>query len=274
MKFTITVSQKDINKSRADIIKRANKTVKVKGFRAGKAPDNLVEDQLDENKIVEEIIRTTVPPVYQKYIIKSKLKPISNPKITPKDISPNKEWTFDVEIAEKPTVTLTGYKQAVKKAKPSPKIWKPGEKPNQQDQKSEEDKKLKAIFDALANKCKVKIPPLLIEEEVNHALSNLITQIQKLGLSLEQYLSSMGKNSTQLREEYDSKAEHNLKIDFIIDAIGRQEKLLATDKDLKNFLSDVKDQKAVDAIEKSTYQQSMVLNAITRDRVINHLKDL
>ena len=275
MKFKITVPKKDIKKSRADIVNNAIKSIKIKGFRKGKAPKKLVKKELDESKIIEEIIRTTIPPIYQKHIKKNDLRPITNPKITPLALEPDTDWNFDVEIAQKPKVDLPDYKETVKKSKPTPKIIKPGEKDEvPKDPKQRDQELLLSIYAGLVKAISVNIPEMLIEEEVNHALSHLLQQVEKLGLTIDQYLSSMGKDIKQLKQEYANKAEYNLKVDFIIDAIAREEKIIASNKDLKDFLDKVQDENALKAIQSSPYQQALVKNAITRDRVVEHLKSL
>jgi len=48
-------------------------------------------------------------------------------------------------------------------------------------------------MDFLLRNIKIEIPKLLIEEEVNTRLSQLLERIEKLGLDLEKYLQTIGK---------------------------------------------------------------------------------
>ena len=60
-----------------------------------------------------------------------------------------------------------------------------------------------------------EIWPFLIEKETNRLLSQLLDELKRLGMSLDQYLASRGKTDEQLRSEYDERAEKDLKMEWV-----------------------------------------------------------
>ena len=273
MQFTLTIDRQTHQKAKKAIVDQAIKKITVKGFRKGKAPRHKAEAALDQNRIIEETINQILPPAYNQYIKANDLKPITQPKITPTNIGPDSDWQFTVEIAQKPEVDLGDFHAGVKKAKPGPDIIKPGQQ-TPADPKEQEQQLMTAIYQALLQSAKVDIPPLLIQEESNRSLSQLLEQIDQLGLTIEQYASSIGRSVAIIRKDYQQKAETSLKLDFIIDAIAQKEKLTAGDTEYRQFLDQVTDPKVKSGIETDPYRQAMIKHALTRDRVINFLKDL
>jgi FKBP-type peptidyl-prolyl cis-trans isomerase (trigger factor) len=118
---------------------------------------------------------------------------------------------------------------------------------------------------------KLTVPGILIDEEVNHRLSNLLARLEKLGLSLESYLSSIGKTTNTLREEYSNQAEKAIKIDLILTTIANKENVKVEDKDIEKALkgSKVSDSKGTKLT--SPEQERLVRSMLTKQRVLDSL---
>ena len=274
MKFTITLPLKDINTAYQEVLKAAAGDVTVKGFRKGTAPLDLVETQLDKSKLYEKAMMRVFVPAYNQYVDEHALKPITMPRIDLKSANEKEDWELDVEIAQKPVVDLNNYEAEVKGVKAKSAIWTP-DKPNEHEGHQHNDQeKLNEILETLLKTCKLEIPELLVDEETNRALSRLVEQIEKLGLTIEQYASSLGKTVEILRKEYKNTSQKNVKLDFIIEAIAQKQGLIASEKEVSDFVEKIDDPKTKQEVAQSAYAKASFKDMITRQKVIDHLQSL
>ena len=237
MKFTLTLKKEDIKAAYGDLLQEAAKKAEIKGFRKGKAPLNVVESHLDKAKLYEQVLNRLLPERYQEYLKAHDLHPITPPRINILEAQESQDWVLEVEIAQKPEVKLGDYEPAIRSLKVPAKA-----------KESQEDQRLNQIFDLLLKSCSVEVPSLLIDEETNHRLSNLIYQIDKLGLNLESYTSSLNKTPEQLKTEYREAADASLKLEFILDAIAKAQTLQATDSEINEFIDKIEDPKVKESI--------------------------
>lgn len=267
MLFTLTLPQKEIQSAYTEALKKAAASTQLKGFRRGKAPLNLVESNLDQSKLYEDAFQQVFPQSYANYITAHKLKPITNPKITVKTAEPQTEWQIEVEIAEKPQVTLNDYQTAIKTV--NRKFIHTDKAPEKTNEAW-----INSLFEVLIKTCTLTVPPLLVEQAVDHELAHLLEQIQKLGLSLDQYLSSIKKTSTELRQETADRTTYDLKIDFIIEAIAEEQKLKPDAKSIDDFIKKIEDPDIRQRIGQDPTLQSSIYTTLLRTRVIEYLKSL
>ncbi len=260
LELTVTVAWKDIAASRETVIAKIVETAELPGFRKGKAPRKMVEEKLDESKIYEEVLKDIIPEVYNAAITELKLKPIINPKIELKEAKENTDWVIRMLTAERPILTLGDYKAAIKEAKAAKhkKIWVPGQEPKPEEQK-EQKPSLDELLTAVLTTIKTKIPALLIENQVNRMLSDLVDQTRKLGLSVEQYLSSTGRNAEGIRQEYEEQAKKTITLEFALEDIADKEGVLVGDDDIAAVLNSAKSEEEKKALEKERYYLASVL---------------
>ena len=131
-KLTITVSPKEMvgyfNKSYEKIAP----TIKLDGFRPGKAPRKLVESAAGTARILSEALDMAISENYYKAIIEKKLNPISQPKIVvnkypgygDSEENVKDEFEFEAEIEVLPPVVLGDYKKLKVEAKSPDKAKK------------------------------------------------------------------------------------------------------------------------------------------------------
>lgn len=276
MKFKLTIKKSDIKKGRDSVIEAAAKDIQLKGFRKGKAPINMVEKSLGEKVITEKTLDKILPKAYADVVVKKKLRPIVTPKIIPTKLEADKDWEFDVEIAQRPEISLGDYKKHVKSALKNIKPAKPTKTKKTKDPKSpqepsEYDQKIKAVFDTLLENINLKISPLLIDEEVNNQLSRLSEQIQKLGLSVEQYLTSMKTTPEKLKEEYQKTAKENLTLEFILDEIAKDLKIKASESEIDDLLKGVGSKEVSDRIKSDPREMSNINHMIEKRKTVDKL---
>lgn len=274
IELTLTIPWPDVAKTYEHAVEEAVKQTEVSGFRKGKAPRKVVEEQLDKTKVYEEVLKDLLPKVYNQAITDQKLHPIINPKIELKEASEGKDWIVRAVTCEKPAVTLGNYQQAIKDLKTAKqkKIWVPGSKTEPEGEKPENkkptlDELLKALFGAVT----ISIPALLIEHEVNRLLSDLIDQTKKLGLTVEQYLASSGRTAETIRHEYEEQAKRTLTLEFSLEEIADKEGILVSDDDIARVIQTAKTDEEKKALESQRYYLASVLR---RQKTLDFLASL
>lgn len=268
--LTFTFSWDEVKKEYDKVVMDAAKTAELPGFRKGKAPLDLVKKNLDKNKIYEEIIRSLLPAAYSEALQKENLKPVAAPKIEIVSVEENRDWVFKATSAEAPDVDLKDYKKEVSGVLAKGKIWVPGQ---DKDKKEGEDKnkKLSEILDLLLKYVMVELADILVEEETNRLLAQALDEIKKLGLTLDQYLSSTRKTALDLRHEYQKKAMASLKLEFILTKIAETENIMVEESDWQKALNEVKEEKEKQILEQNRYQLAGVLR---RQKTLDFLTSL
>jgi len=218
LNFELTLPWSDLVQEYQRQLQRAARHVEIKGFRKGKAPLTMVEKHLDTNKLYAQAAQHLLSHAYADFVKQHQLQPLINPHITPLKTKPNQTWKFKVETAQKPQVKLGNYqtylKTALKKLKPT----------NTKNDQKQKDQKLKLIFDTLLEKAEIEVCDLLIEAETQTALTKLARQLSALKLTLEDYAKSIKKSVKELVEDYKQTAQNNLKLEFVLQELVKQEK--------------------------------------------------
>jgi trigger factor len=259
--LTITIPWADVAKSYEDTIVEMVKKTELPGFRAGKAPRELVEKNLDKTKIYEEVLKVLIPGTYNEAITQEKLKPIVNPKIELKEATENKDWVFHAYTCERPAISLGDYKTAIGGLKS--KILKPGEEPKKPT--------LDELLAALYGTATITLPSLLIEHEVNRLLSELIDQTKKLGLTVEQYLASTQRTSETIKKEYEEQARRTLTLEFSLEEIADGEGVIVSDDDIDAVIKTGKTDEEKEMLSKQRYYLASVLR---RQKTLDYLATL
>jgi FKBP-type peptidyl-prolyl cis-trans isomerase (trigger factor) len=273
MKFILTLPLTEVQTSYQAVLKQSAEKMTIKGFRPGKAPLSVVEENLDQAKIYQTVLSRLLQPAYAAYIKDHNLHPIANPRVNLKQADLDKDWVLEVEIAEKPVVKLGQYKDAIKASSIKSKIWTPGQAKDAKkpDSKTAETDRLNHLIDILLKTCEVNVPDLLIDEETDHRLSSLIYQIDKLGLTLDTYTASINKTPDTLKTDYRQAAEAALKLEFIYDAIATAEKLQADDQAVDAFIAKIDDPNIAQKIKADTSERASLATSITKHQVTDYL---
>jgi trigger factor len=91
--------------------------VKVPGFRAGKAPAELVEKHVNQQRFLDEFMEHALNDLFVKAVEENNIKPIGLPDVKLKKFVPYTELEFEATIDALGTVKLADYKN-IKLAKP------------------------------------------------------------------------------------------------------------------------------------------------------------
>lgn len=275
IEITITVLKKTVDQFYHQALETLTKEAEIKGFRKGKAPKNLVEKNLGKQKVYQKAIEKIVSQAYLEAIKQNNLKPIVAPKVELLSAKDGQDWQIKITTTERPPIDLGKWKEETRKELAAEKIWVPGKENSSpsgepEDQAKNQNQKLEKIFTALLKCVQIKLPPSLIEEEANRMLSRLIDQTNKLGLTIDQYLNSIGKTNEVLRQEYATQAQKTLKLEFILDEIANQEGIQIKDEEIEAMIAKIPDEKTKKALQ--TDGQRTYLRQLNRkQQVIDRL---
>lgn len=261
-----TIPWSEIDKAQKKAVTKAGENMEIKGFRKGKAPDNLVAEALSPNKLLELTLEEVIPGVYSQAISELGVKPIISPKIELVSAKEKEDWQVKFTSCEEPEVKLGNYKEELKKQKTADSIWTPekgvktGKKEETpQDPAAKKDEKIDKAIKYLLENVKVEIGDPLIDSEVNRKLAELLDQVQRLGLTIDQYLASTGKTIESLKEDYKVQAERTLSFQFILNAITEAEKISVTPEEIDKAIASAKDDNEKKALESQKYLLASML---------------
>lgn len=273
IELTLSIPWEEIQKTYSEVVDEFVKETELPGFRKGKAPRAAVEEKLDKNKVYEEVMQHIIPKVYSEAVEKEKLHPVVMPKITLTEAKEGSDWKVLAITCERPEIVLSDYKKAVTEAKAAKanKIWVPGQEPAKEDQEKDKKISLDELLAAVSSAIKATLPAILIDQEVNHLLSDLVDQTKKLGLTVEQYLTSTGRTADGIRHEYEEQAKRTLTLEFALEDIADKEGILVSDDEIDTVIKTAKSPEEKASLEKQRYYLATILR---RQKTIDMLANV
>lgn len=271
IRLTITIPAQDVKKTWEEIMTQVVSNAEIQGFRKGKAPRKLVEEKADKEKIREEVLKKLLPIAYTEAIKTQEIKPIINPKIHVEKLEEGKDWQFTALTCEAPIIKLGIYKENIQKITVKSKIILPGKESFGSAQDKPAPAKFEEIVKALLDSVESQIPGILVDNETDRLLSQTLEDVKKLGLTLDQYLSSTGKNPQILREEYRKKAENDIKLEFALLKIAEEEKIAVEEKEISEAILAAKSDDEKKNLESNRYLLASILR---QQKTLDFLKNL
>ncbi len=262
--LTITLPQAEVKKAWDQEVDTMVKAAKLPGFREGKAPKEMVADKLDTEKIREGVLKQLLPTAYVAAINANEIKPIINPRIQVTKLDDNADWEFQAVTCETPIVTLGEYKPEIQKLTAKGKILVPGKEEIQKP-------KMEDIVKVLVEKNTALIPQILIEGEAERLLAQLLGEIKKLGLTLDQYVASTGKTIETLRKEYEDKARGDIALEFILQKIADSENISINQSEVDEAVAAAKTPEEKEAMQKNMY---LVTTILRQQKTLDFLANL
>jgi len=254
-------------------LKEMGQDITVKGFRKGKAPDNLVEKQIGKDKIYDKLINKVVTIAYFSEIKKHNLKPILNPQITPIAMPENQDWLVKATSCEMPEVKLGDYKAAIKGLKAKSTIWTPGKSGQPQADSKTPAIDDNQILDEFIQQAEVELPEPLIDEETNRLVADMVDQIKAAGLTVQQYLDSRQLTQESMRQSYREFAIKSLTLEFAIAKVAEQENIQADQKAIDDLVKSAPDDATKQRL-KDPKEQNYLKLVIRKQKTIDFIKSL
>lgn len=260
--LNIQVPKADIKKEEGEAFTRLQLKLTVEGFRPGKVPKDIALKHLTKELIYQELAQKMISRIYQELLTKESLKPIISPKVDLVKAKEDEDWEIKITVAEKPTITLGDYKKVIKEAKSKAQkanIWVPGKDKTEKKPEDDKNKIMNDVLTALLNVAKIEISDMVIDEEVNHRLTHLMDEIQKIGLTAENYLKSKNLTMDSLKAQFRKETEDTYKLEFVLSEIADKENLKVEQADLDKLFVNIKDEKERKTAEQNSYYYATIL---------------
>jgi FKBP-type peptidyl-prolyl cis-trans isomerase (trigger factor) len=174
-----TIDKKAIDSNHQKVLLEIQKNFKTKGFRPGKAPLNLIEQESDPKAVLEEVISRTISEDYSNKIKENNLQPICDPmvKILTKSVDYGMDWEVEYNACEMPEVEIT------------PKAY--------EEIKKMKDKNVDKIIEILLENSKIEIPKMLAQKEKEWKVNLIIDKIaqnEKIQVSSDEIRAVLASN--------------------------------------------------------------------------------
>lgn len=253
----ITLAWAEIEPAYKKTVNQFAKNVKAEGFRVGKAPFAIVEQNVGFEKIVDQVLRGLIPEAYEKQIKKENKKPITSPEFSPISLEKGKDWVLEAFFSPIPEVKLGDYKKTTKKGKAEAakfvsarneeikkeaEAHKKGEHGDDHEHthaheplgESEiKEINLQHVFKELVGEFAPAIGEILLRQETQTEYERLVKQLEQYKISAEDYLKRRQITIDQLSQELAGTVLSRLQLDFILAEISKAEKLAVTDDEVK-----------------------------------------
>jgi trigger factor len=107
-KMNVEVPEDLVVKEVDSFYRELSRKAKIKGFRPGKVPRNILERHF-KDYVKAEVIQKLIQESYPQALSEAKLQPISNPLIDPGEMEGGKPFQYAATVEIKPEIKLEGY---------------------------------------------------------------------------------------------------------------------------------------------------------------------
>ncbi len=107
-KVSIEISEDQVTKEVDSFYRELGRKAKIKGFRPGKVPRNILERHF-KDYVKAEVVQKLVQDTYPTALSETNLHPVSNPMIDPGDLESGKPFQYSATIEVKPEIKLEEY---------------------------------------------------------------------------------------------------------------------------------------------------------------------
>jgi trigger factor len=119
--LTVTGDATDHEPIHRHVLRHFKNTVRVPGFRDGKAPLEMVEKHANQQRVLDEFMEHALNELYRRAVDDEQVRPISTPNVQLKKFVPYTELEFEAETEILGLVKLPNYR-AIKLAKSKPEV--------------------------------------------------------------------------------------------------------------------------------------------------------
>lgn len=111
IEIEVTLDSEEMKKFYQKALAAIGQETTVSGFRSGKAPLELVEQQVGKIKILETAAEDAISHKYREIVLQKKLEPIGQPKIEILKLAPDNPLVFKLTIISLPKIKVCDYKK-------------------------------------------------------------------------------------------------------------------------------------------------------------------
>ncbi len=109
--ITVVADETELSLIKKQVLGQLSGQVKLAGFREGKAPLELVEKQLDQERLQTQFLEEAINQLYPQAIQSESLRPVEQPQISIQKFVPFTTLEFEAKFAVLGKITLANYKK-------------------------------------------------------------------------------------------------------------------------------------------------------------------
>jgi len=279
IKLIVTLDNEKVKEVHDKVVAKVVANSEVKGFRKGKAPVEEVLKRADFSKIEGETVSELLKKYYPGIVKEKGIFPYSNPKIELKQFAVDKEFIFEATIALKPEYKVSDYKKIVKELKSE--IEKENKELEKNKENIEEGKEVakkreltaEEVINKIIEKSEFTISELIVNEETDRLLERFINQIKGLNLNVDQLLKAQNKTYDDLLADHKHIATNNIKSEFILNQIVKDNSLEAIDSEIDDFINNLGDEKLISQFSNPA-EKWYIKGIIEKNKALDYLKNL
>ncbi|MGI9027417.1 MAG: trigger factor [Candidatus Saccharimonadales bacterium] len=110
IKLLISASADELAPIKEQTVKRLGKDVKLPGFRSGKAPQALIEKNLDQNMLQNDFLDEAMTQLYAKATLQENIRPVTRPEVAIKKFVPYSMLEYEVTTEIVGNIKLPNYR--------------------------------------------------------------------------------------------------------------------------------------------------------------------
>ena len=131
-----------------------------------------------------------------------------------------------------------------------------------------------ALMLEVSNSSEVEIPETLVKEEEQNMVNQMAGRIQQFGMNFNDYLKAMGKTVEQLMEDYKDDATKSVKLRLVLEAIAKQENLVATDEQVEEEFQKIADEYQMEVSKvKEALDAELIKKDLSVSLAVDFVKD-
>jgi FKBP-type peptidyl-prolyl cis-trans isomerase (trigger factor) len=267
VELKIEVPAEELQSFKEKAVLELAKNFEKEGFRKGKVPKEIVEKEIGEQGILSEAAELCIRENYVKAIKENKIDVIGQPKIEILKLADGNPFEFKATVSIMPEIKLPDYKKIISGIeKKEVEVTKEEiAKMKEQKERTEKERLRQEMLEKIGEKTPLELPTALLESEQAMLVENLKHQVsQMLGISFEEYLNKVGKNEDEIFDSLRPEAEKKVKNSLILREIARQEKLEATEEEIKaendKILKNYPNASQLDQERLKEYSKEVIMN--------------
>ncbi len=131
-----------------------------------------------------------------------------------------------------------------------------------ENKKDEAREKLRIrIADSIADATKIELPEVMLESELNRTQKQFESDIERMGVKMEDYLKHAKKTIEDIRKEWIPHAEKKAKLQLVLNAIADAEKIKPDQKDIEIEVDHIVEHyKDADREQAAVYAETVLTN--------------
>jgi trigger factor len=131
-----------------------------------------------------------------------------------------------------------------------------------QNKKDEAREKLRIrIADAIVDATTADLPEIMIETELDRTQAQFASDIEKMGVKMEDYLKHAKKTIEEIRKDWLPHAEKKAKLQLVLNAIASAEKIVVDPKEIEDEVNHIVEHyKEADRERASVYAETVLTN--------------